>query len=93
MARPRGSSSRRRLRRRSLLAEKQWTLLEERAYGMPYGSSTARNELGSAYVRIDNGRRCPMALGGLTPQQRLDPLLAWTTWWSTTARAINTAAG
>lgn len=44
MARPSGSSSRRLLRRRSLLEEKQWTLLEEWAYVIPYGSSTVRNE-------------------------------------------------
>jgi hypothetical protein len=76
MARPSGSSSRRLLRRRSLLEEKQWTLLEEWAYVIPYGSSTARNELLPAYLRIYNGRKCHMALGGLTPQQRLDQLLA-----------------
>lgn len=29
-----------------------------------------------AYLRISNGRRCPMALGGLTPQQRLAQLQA-----------------
>jgi hypothetical protein len=43
---------------------------------MPYGSSTARNELLLAYLRIYNGRRCHMALGGLSAQQRLDQLLA-----------------
>jgi transposase InsO family protein len=43
---------------------------------MPYGSSAARNELLPAYLRIYNGRRCHMALGGLTPQQRLAQLQA-----------------
>ncbi len=52
------------------------TLLEEWAYVMPYGISVARNELLPAYLRIYNGRRCHMALGGLTPQQRLAQLQA-----------------
>ena len=52
------------------------TLLEEWAYVMPYGNSAARNELLPAYLRIYNGRRCHMALGGLTPQQRLAQLQA-----------------
>ncbi len=52
------------------------TLLEEWAYVMPYGSSTARNELRPACLRIYNGRRYHMALGGLTLQQRLDQLQA-----------------
>lgn len=43
---------------------------------MPYGASLARNGLLPAYLLIDNGRRCHMALGGLTPQQRLAQLLA-----------------
>ncbi len=43
---------------------------------MPYGTSAARNELLPAYLRIYNGRIYHMALGGLTPQQRLDQLLA-----------------
>ena len=51
---------------------KQWTLLEEWAYVMPYATSAASKELLPAYLRIYNGRRCHMALGGLTPQQRLD---------------------
>jgi hypothetical protein len=52
------------------------TLLEEWAYMMPYGTSTARNALSLAYLRINKGSRCQMALGGLTPQQRLAQLLA-----------------
>ena len=52
------------------------TLLEEWAYVMPYGSSAARNDLLPVYLRIYNGRRCHMALGGLTPQQRLAQLQA-----------------
>jgi transposase InsO family protein len=52
------------------------TLLEEWAYVMPYSNSAARNELLPAYLRIYNGRRCHMALGGLTPQQRLAQLQA-----------------
>ncbi|WP_259725201.1 hypothetical protein [Synechococcus sp. CS-1332] len=52
------------------------TLLEEWAYVMPYSTSAARNERLPAYLRIDNGRRCHMALGGLTPQQRLAQLQA-----------------
>ncbi|WP_082326020.1 integrase core domain-containing protein [Synechococcus sp. GFB01] len=43
------------------------TLLEEWIHVMPYGSSAARNALLLAYLRIYNGRRCHMALGGLTP--------------------------
>lgn len=30
----------------------------------------------TGHLRIEYGRRCPMALGGLTPQQRLTELLA-----------------
>ncbi|MGB5135794.1 MAG: integrase core domain-containing protein, partial [Prochlorococcaceae cyanobacterium] len=52
------------------------TLLEEWAYVMPYSTSAARNELLPAYLRIYNGRRCHMALGELTPQQRLAQLQA-----------------
>ena len=52
------------------------TLLEEWAYVMPYGSSSARNDLLPVYLRIYNGRRCHMALGGHTPQQRLAQLQA-----------------
>jgi hypothetical protein len=47
-------------------------LLEEWAYVMPYGCAAARNELFPVYRRrINTDRRCHMALGGLTPQQRL----------------------
>jgi transposase InsO family protein len=52
------------------------TLLEEWAYVMPYGTSVAKSTLLPTYLRIDNGRRCHMALGGLTPQQRLAQLQA-----------------
>ena len=52
------------------------TLLEEWAYVMRYRNSAARNELLPAYLRIYNCRRCHMALGGLTPQQRLAQLKA-----------------
>ena len=52
------------------------TLLEEWAYVMPYSTSAARKDLLPAYLRIYNGRRCYMALGGLTPQQRLAQLQA-----------------
>jgi transposase len=52
------------------------TLLEEWAYVMPYDTSAARNDLLQAYLRIYNGRRCHMALGGLTPRQRLAQLQA-----------------
>ena len=43
---------------------------------MPYRNSATRNELLQAYLRIYNDRRCHMALGGLTPQQRLTQLQA-----------------
>ena len=36
----------------------------------------ARNELLPTNLRIYNGRRCHMALGGFTPQQRLAQLQA-----------------
>jgi transposase InsO family protein len=52
------------------------TLLEEWAYVLPYSTSAARNELLPAYLLIYNGRRCHMALRGLTPQQRLALLQA-----------------
>lgn len=44
------------------------TLLGEWAYFIAYQTSAARNELLPAYLRIYNGRRCHMGLGGLTPQ-------------------------
>ncbi len=50
------------------------TLPEEGAYVMPYTGSTARNALLPAGLRTNNGRRGHMALGGITPQQRLDQL-------------------
>ena len=40
------------LLRRSLLEEKQWNLLEEWAYVMPYGTVTVRNGLLPAFLRI-----------------------------------------
>ena len=51
-------------------------LLEEWAYVMPYGTSADSSALLPTYLRIDNGCRCHMALGGLTPQQRLAQLQA-----------------
>ena len=52
------------------------TLLEEWAYVMPYSNSAARKDLLPTYLRIYYGRRRNMALGGLTPQQRLAHLQA-----------------
>lgn len=43
---------------------------------MPYGISAVRNDLLPAYLRIEYGRRCRMALADLTPQQRLSELQA-----------------
>lgn len=43
---------------------------------MPYGISAARSDLLPAYLRIEYGRICPMALVGRTPQQRLPELQA-----------------
>lgn len=42
--------------------------MEEWTYVMPHSSSAARNEQGPVCLRIDNCRRCPMALGGLAPR-------------------------
>jgi transposase InsO family protein len=47
------------------------TLLEEWTNVMPYSNSAGRNELLPAYLRIYSGHRCRMALGSLTPRQRL----------------------
>lgn len=50
------------------------TLLEEWAYGMPFQTSEERNQWLSRYLGIYNGRRCHMALGGITPRQSLKRL-------------------
>jgi transposase len=51
------------------------TLLEEWAYGMAFHTSDERNQWLPRYLGIYNGRRCHMALGGLTPRQSLQRLL------------------
>ena len=51
------------------------TFQEEWAYVMPCSTSAARNQLLQAYLRIHNGLRCHMVLGGLTLQQRPSQLL------------------
>lgn len=52
------------------------TLLEEWAYAMAFRTSEERNRWLPRYLALYNGRRCHMALGGLSPQQRLTALLA-----------------
>jgi transposase InsO family protein len=52
------------------------TLLSEWAYAMAFQTSEERNCWLPRYLAIYNGRRCHMALGGLSPQQRLQLLLA-----------------
>ena len=51
------------------------TLLEVWTYVVSYCASAARNELLLTYLRVANSRRCHMALGYHTPQQRLVQLL------------------
>ena len=51
------------------------TLLNEWAYAMPYQTSAERNHWLPRYMGLYNGRRSHMALGGLSPQQRLNQLL------------------
>jgi len=52
------------------------TLLGEWAYAMAFQTSEERKRWLPRYLRLYNDRRCHMALGGLTPQQRLVALLA-----------------
>ena len=52
------------------------TLLGEWAYAMAFQTSEERNLWLPRYLALYNGRRCHMALGGLSPQQRLAVLLA-----------------
>jgi transposase InsO family protein len=52
------------------------TLCREWAYGMPFQSSEERKQWLPRYLKLYNQRRCHMALGGLSPQQRLVALLA-----------------
>ena len=52
------------------------TLLGEWAYAMAFQTSDERNRWLPRYLALYNGRRCHMALGGLSPQQRLAALLA-----------------
>ena len=51
-----------------------WTLCWEWAYGMPYQNSEDRNRWLPRYLSIDNRLRKHTALGGRSPQQRLDEL-------------------
>jgi transposase InsO family protein len=51
------------------------TLLNEWAYGMPFQTSNERNRWLPRYLGLYNSRRSHMALGGLSPQQRLNQLL------------------
>ncbi len=51
------------------------TLLGVGAYGLAYQTSDERSRWLPRYLGIDNGRRCHMALGGLSPQQCLKRLL------------------
>jgi transposase InsO family protein len=51
------------------------TLCREWAYGMAFQTSEERKRWLPRYLRLYNDRRCHMALGGLSPQQRLVALL------------------
>jgi hypothetical protein len=51
------------------------TLLNEWAYAMPFQTSNERNRWLPRYLGLYNSRRSHMALGGLSPQQRLIQLL------------------
>jgi len=52
------------------------TLCREWAYGMSFQTSEERKRWLPRYLGLHNQRRCHMALGGLSPQQRLAVLLA-----------------
>ena len=52
------------------------TLCRVWAYGMAFQSSEERKRWLPRYLTLYNDRRCHMALGGLSPQQRLVALLA-----------------
>jgi transposase InsO family protein len=49
---------------------KEW----ERTYGMAFQTSDEHNQWLPRYLGTYNGRRCHMALGGLTPRQSLQRL-------------------
>ena len=51
------------------------SILAEWAYVIAYQTSEERNRWLPRYLGINNGHRCHMALGGLTPQQSLQRLL------------------
>jgi transposase InsO family protein len=51
------------------------TLLSEWAYAMPFQTSDERNRWLPSYLGLYNRPRSHMALGGLSPQQRLNQLL------------------
>jgi hypothetical protein len=51
------------------------TLLAEWAYAMAFQTSDERNRWLPRYLGLYNDRRCHMALGGLSPKQRLQRLL------------------
>jgi transposase InsO family protein len=46
------------------------TLCREWAYGMAFQTSEERKRWLPRYLRLYNDRRCHLALGGLSPQQR-----------------------
>jgi len=52
------------------------TLLNEWAYAMPYQTSVERNHWLPRYLGLYNVRRSHMALGGLSPKQRLNQLMS-----------------
>ena len=51
------------------------TLLSEWASAMPFHTSGGAECWLSRYLGLPNGHRCPMALGGLSPQPSLQRLL------------------
>lgn len=50
-------------------------MIFEWAYGMPFQTSNERNSWLQCYLGLHNSPRSHMALGGLSPQQRLNHLL------------------
>jgi hypothetical protein len=52
------------------------TLMSEWVYAMAFQTSEERNRWLPRYLGIYDARRCSMALGGISPQQCLNRLLA-----------------
>ena len=74
--RPHGKAERYGLRQTSSASRPCRPSGAEWAYAMAFRSSEKRNARLPRYLAIPNARKCPMALGGPSPQQRPAMVLA-----------------